>query len=124
MTNNEEAMSMKKTLQSTNEKLKTAKVELRSKNEALNTGNTQLKEKLVSTHLEQDLTQVNICDSGYGMDAEVAAVLFPSLSSNKAHWLSVDLRISHSLIEGHNGWPLVASWICGGNFPDTMGFAP
>ncbi len=106
---------MKKPM-SIKKKLETAKVELRSKNEELNTVNNLIKEKMDSTHHQQDITQVSFCNSGSGIDAEAADVLFQPLSSTKKYGHCVDLPISRSLIKAYNDH-------CGRNSLRTVAFS-
>jgi two-component system CheB/CheR fusion protein len=57
----------------------------------------------VTSSLVQNMAQVSVCDTGPGIDANLAARLFGQLESTKVDGLGVGLRISRSLIEAQEG---------------------
>jgi two-component system, LuxR family, sensor kinase FixL len=58
----------------------------------------------ISTFLsEGGYIQTNVCDSGTGLSADVAARLFEPFKTTKPHGLGVGLSLSRSIIEAHYG---------------------
>jgi two-component system CheB/CheR fusion protein len=78
----------------------------------------------VATRRVDGMAQVNVIDSGPGIDAAMAEKVFEPFSSRKEHGLGVGLRISRSLIEAHGGRLWIEPHRPGGIFHFVLPFAP
>jgi two-component system CheB/CheR fusion protein len=78
----------------------------------------------IKTQRADDMAQVSVCDTGPGIDAEMANKVFEPLASRKNYGLGVGLRISRSLIEAHGGRLWVEPHTPGGIFHFVLPFAP
>lgn len=78
----------------------------------------------VATRRIEDMARVSVIDSGPGIDAAMADMVFEPLSSHKEYGLGVGLRISRSLVEAHGGRLWVEPHAPGGIFHFILPFAP
>jgi two-component system sensor kinase FixL len=62
------------------------------------------RELIISTHLVEDgMIRVDIADTGAGLSAEMANLLFEPFVTTKTHGLGVGLAVSRSIVEAHYG---------------------